>query len=221
VRLGRDELRRQVEQGAERIGVVTGTQPTCFRAPGYTVTDEVFGVLRDLGVTYDVSVFPCPSYWSAKALAIGRITLRGRHTHSVLDTPRVLTAPTRPYFPSTPYWEVRSSADTLELVEIPVQVTRGLRLPFIGTSGTLAGERGAEALARMCVGEPVVNLELHGIDVLDTGDGLAALRPHQPDVRIPHQQKMRSIARAVTVLKNAGYTFVTMHEVAQSVVTSA
>jgi hypothetical protein len=66
----------------------------------------------------------------------------------------------------------------------------------------------------MCVGEPLVNLELHGIDVLDTSDGLEALREHQLDVRVAHARKSEAILAAVQELKAAGYTFVTMREAA-------
>jgi hypothetical protein len=92
-------------------------------------------------------------------------------------------------------------------------VTRHLRLPFIGTSLTLAGESGARWLARGCVGEPLVNLELHGIDVLDDTDAqgaLGALRPHQVDVRIPARNKVSALRAAIETLRGAGYAFVTL-----------
>ena len=209
VRLGRDEIARQISVGARVIEEATGYAPVGFRAPGYTITDEVFDVLAELGVAYDSSVFPCPAYFAAKSLAIGAIAVRGRTSRSIVDTPKVLVAPTRPYRVGKPYW-TRGEG----LLEIPVQVTRGLRLPFIGTSVTLAGPSRASFLAKMCVGEPVVNLELHGIDVLDADDGLEALRPHQPDVRVPHRRKLDAILSAVTTLRAAGYTFVTMREAA-------
>ena len=209
VRLGRAEIRRQIVEGAAAIEAACGQKPVGFRAPGYTITDEVFSVLEEAGVTYDASVFPCPAYWSAKTAAIGLIGLRGRKSRSIVDTPNVLRAPTRPYRSGTPYWKRGSG-----LLEIPVQVTRGLRLPFIGTSVTLAGPARARWLAKMCVGEPLVNLELHGIDVLDADDGLAELRPHQPDVKVPHGRKVASILAACDELKKAGYTFVTMREAA-------
>jgi hypothetical protein len=211
VRLGRDEITRQIEEGARVIEAATGQKPIGFRAPGYTISDEVFDVLTELGVAYDSSVFPCPAYFAAKTAAIGAIALRGRKSRSIIDTPKVLLSPTRPYRIGKPYWKRGEG-----LLEIPVQVTRGLRLPFIGTSVTLAGPSRARLLAKMCVGEPLVNLELHGIDVLDTDDGLEALRPHQPDVRVGHRRKLDAILSAVETLRAAGYTFVTMHEAARA-----
>lgn len=213
VRLGRAEIERQIDEGANVIEQATGVRPVGFRAPGYTITDEVFEVLTELGVSYDASVFPCPAYFAAKAAAITSIALRGRKSRSIIDTPKVLLAPTRPYRSGKPYWQRGEG-----LLEIPVQVTRGLRLPFIGTSVTLAGPSRARLLARMCVGEPLVNLELHGIDVLDAGDGLEALRPHQVDVRVPHTRKLDALFAVIEVLRDEGYTFVTMREAAAELV---
>ncbi|MEO6418964.1 MAG: polysaccharide deacetylase family protein [Polyangiaceae bacterium] len=203
------QITAQIEKGAQAIFDSVGERPVGFRAPGYTITDKVFEALTELGVAYDASVFPCPAYWAAKTAMIGAIAVRGRTSRSVVDTPRVLTAPTRPYRIGAPYWQRGTG-----LLEIPVQVTRGLRLPFIGTSVTAAGPTRARWLAQMCVGEPLVNLELHGIDVLDASDGLEELRPYQHDVRIPVQRKLEALHAVFDTLRRAGYAFVTMREAA-------
>ena len=211
VRMGKDAITAQIDGGARAIERAVGERPVGFRAPGYTITDEVFDVLRDMRVAYDSSVFPCPAYYAAKTAKIGTIALSGRTSHSIVDTPSVLRAPTRPYFVGRPYWKRGNG-----LLELPVQVTRGARLPFIGTTVTLAGPSRARLLAKMCVGEPLVNLELHGIDVLDADDGLEALRPHQPDVRVARQRKLDSLSAVVETLRDAGYSFVTMREAARA-----
>ncbi len=216
-RLTRHEIAQQIGGGADLIAAATGVRPTGFRAPGYTITDTVFDVLADLGVAYDSSVFPCPAYFAAKTAAIGLIALRGRTSRSVVDTPAVLTAPTRPYRAGSPYWN-RASAKRrgAGVLELPIQVTRGARLPFIGTTVTMWGPAVARSLARMCVGEPLVNLELHGIDVLDASDGLEALRPYQRDVNVTHESKLESLHAVYTLLRNSGYAFVTMAEAAEA-----
>jgi hypothetical protein len=212
VRLSKDEIRAQIDQGSSTIERAAGERPSGFRAPGYTITDAVFDTLAELGVAYDSSVFPCPPYWAAKATAIGWIAARGRESRAILDTPAVLRAPTRPYRVGKPFWKRGRG-----MLELPVQVTRGLRLPFIGTYLTLGGPTGARWLTRMCIGEPFVNLELHGIDVLDVADGLDELRPHQPDVRVPSATKLAALHTTVETLRRAGYSFVTLREAAHEV----
>lgn len=209
-RLGRDGIREEVDGGVRAIQRATGFRPTGFRAPGYTVTDEVFEVLRDLGVSYDSSVFPCPPYYLAKAAKLAAIAALGRSSRSILDTPRVLGAPTRPYRVGAPYWSRGSG-----VLELPIQVTRGLRLPFIGTALTLAGPSRARLLTRTVLGEPLVNLELHGIDVLDVRDGFPELSSHQPDARIPYVRKLETLAAVVETLRDAGYHFVRLDEAAR------
>jgi len=209
VRLGRDQIARQVEDGARAIEQATGMRPTGFRAPGYTITDEVFEVLGELGVTYDASVFPCPAYFAAKTAKITAISLLGRESRSIVDTPMVLSAPRQPYRVGRPYWKKGRG-----LLELPIQVTRGLRLPFFGTSITLASLGMGKRLARACVGDSLVNLELHGIDVLDQGDGLRSLAKHQPDVRVPSETKIERLRAAIGELASAGYSFVTLRAAA-------
>jgi hypothetical protein len=210
-RLDGAEMQTEIEGAQAAIEKATGTRPVGFRAPGYTVTDELLGLVESAGFLYDSSVFPCPVYWAAKGVAMSAIRLKGRRSQSVLDTPKVLMSPTRPYHIGHPYW-TRGSG----IWELPVQVTRVLRLPFIGTSLTLAGPRAARELARRVVGEPLVNLELHGIDVLDAGDGLGSLAKHQPDVNVPYKRKLETLTAVIDTLRGAGYRFVTLAEAARA-----
>lgn len=209
-RLPRDEMKRQVEGGAAVIEAATGQRPVGFRAPGYTVTDALFEILEDVGVAYGSSVFPCPPYYLAKAARLAKMQLFGQTSRSILDAPQVLRAPTKPYRVGRPYWLKGRG-----LLELPIQVTRGARLPFIGTTLTLAGPTVARWLTRLVVGEPLVNLELHGIDVLDADDGLAELRGHQPDVTVEHEKKLDALAAVIDVLRDAGYAFVRLKDAAE------
>ncbi len=148
----------------------------------------------------------------AKATALAAIRVRGRKSHSILDRPDVLRAPTRPYRIGRPYWKAGTG-----MLELPIQVTRGPRLPYIGTTLTLAGPDRARWLTRLVVGEPLVNLELHGIDVLDVDDGLEALRRHQQDVRTPHARKLETLGAVVELLRGEGYAFVRLDEAAREI----
>lgn len=215
-RRDRASLQEQVELANAAIEGATGERPVGFRAPGYTVTDTVLSVVAQAGMAYDSSVFPCPSYYAAKAAAMAAIRLGRRHSRSVLDTPRMLQAPADPYAIGAPYY--RAAPDGDGLLELPIGVTRWGRLPYIGTSLVLGGVHAARWLTRAIIGRPLVNLELHGIDLADVdADGLGFLRPHQPDLRRPLAAKRAALSAAVETLAAAGYRFVTLAEAAQLV----
>ncbi len=210
-RLPESEMEAEIIGGRDRIQEKLGVRPVGFRAPGYVITDEVFEVLRRAEVLYDSSVFPCPSYQLAKAGIISGMSLLGRTSRSVIDTPQILRAPIDPYRVGEPYWRKGSG-----VLELPIQVTRRLRLPFIGTSVTGAGPGLARRLALGCLKSPLVNFELHGIDVLDRNDGLEALAPYQRDVRVPLARKLKALTTAVETLRAGGYKFVTMKDAART-----
>lgn len=211
-RLDVDTVQREIREGGEALQRATGVQPRGFRAPGYTVTDALLGTLSELGYAYDSSVFPCPAYYGAKVAALGIIALRGRSSHSIVDDPRVLTAPADPYRIGRPYWSRGSG-----LLELPIGVTRTAtgRLPYIGTSVVMAGERGARVLTRWMQGRPLVNLELHGVDLSDADeDGLGFLRSHEPALRKSRRDKEAALRAAIAQLRKAGYRFVTLEQAA-------
>jgi hypothetical protein len=212
-RLPEHALRADVAQGIEAIERAVGRRPLGFRAPGYTFTDTLARVLRELDVAYDSSVFPCPGYYAPKLLAIGAYRLLKRPTRSIPDHPRVLTAPAEPYRMGDSYTRRGD-----KLLELPVGVTRDEtgRLPFIGTSLTLGGRAGAALLCRLIEGRELINLELHGIDAADADeDDLTSLRDAQPDLRKSAAAKLEILAATLERLQRAGYRFVTLAEAAE------
>ena len=148
-------------------------------------------------------------------MAIGVKRLFGKRSQSIVDTPRMLAAPREAYRVGQPYWRIARGGQG-GVLELPIQTTRVLRLPFIGTSLTLAGPLGARWLTQGVLGDPIVHLELHGIDVLDASDGLEALSPVQYDVRIPSARKLACLDAAVEALQGSDYRFCTLAEVATS-----
>jgi peptidoglycan/xylan/chitin deacetylase (PgdA/CDA1 family) len=209
-RRGRDVMVEQIARANDTLEQHTGQRPVGFRAPGYVVSDTLYEALAACGVSYSSSVFPCPPYYFAKLAAVTLGALRGRGSSSLIDTPRVLGAPRRPYRVGAPYW--RRGGGVLEL---PIQVTPVLRLPFIGTSLSLAGPVLSHWLAASLVGEPLVNLELHGVDLLDEHDGLAELAPLQVDLRVPVRRKQDTLRVVVETLRGAGYEIVTLKDAAR------
>lgn len=218
-RLSRPAILADVRASLDTIEQAVGARPRGFRAPGYTMTSAMLEVLEDLGLEYDSSIFPCPAYYVPKAVIVGARRLRallgrGRASRSIVDDPRVVTAPADPYFPhrASPF----RSGSFRPIVELPIGVTRLGRLPFIGTSVALARTSGARQLARMMVGRPLVVFELHGIDLADAReDGLEWLAPYQPDLRLSLGAKRAALAIAIETLASHGYEFVTTETAAR------
>jgi len=209
VRRSETVIADEVERGAAMITDACGERPSGFRAPGYTVSDALFRILETAGVLYDSSVFPCPSYYAAKATVVTSLRLRRRATASILDTPSVLRAPRRPYRVGRPYWRRGDG-----LLELPIGVTR-LQLPYIGTSLVLGGPRVAASLTKQMLDRELINLELHGFDAADAeSDSLHALVPHRADLKRRAAEKLLALSAAVRVMRNAGYELVTLAEAA-------
>ena len=204
------EMRQEIERASEVIANTCGARPLGFRAPGYTVSDGLFRVLHSTDISYDSSVFPCASYYAAKAAALGVIRLRGARSASILSAPSVLRAPRQAYRIGRPYWRRGEG-----ILELPIGVTP-LQLPYIGTSLVLCGARGAARLTHQMLDRELINLELHGFDVADVvDDGLQALAPHRPDLRRRAQAKLAALSAAVDVIREAGYELVTLAEAAR------
>jgi peptidoglycan/xylan/chitin deacetylase (PgdA/CDA1 family) len=205
-----EEQTQQVEAASAKIRSALGVTPSGFRAPGYTVTDQLLSAVRASGLTYDSSVFPSPMYYAAKAAVLLKMKLSGRPSSSILDTWRVLGAPRGPYLVGQPYW-----ARGEGLLELPIQAVGRLGVPFIGTTLTLLGPMAARALARTLVGAPFINLELHGLDFLDAGDVPQSLVATQPDLRVPLQRKLDTLEAVVETLRAKNYGMVRLDEAAR------
>jgi len=164
-----------------------------FRAPGYDLSPAMLDALAAEGYLYDSSIFPAPGYYAAKATVMAALAALGRPSGAVLTNPRALLAPTDPYRPSAraPWRRGQSS-----VVELPITVTPGLRVPAIGTMLLTAPALVRARVLDAVRARPFFNFELHGIDLVDAeADGIPAeLVARQPDLRVPTAGKQRTLA---------------------------
>ncbi|RYE92884.1 MAG: polysaccharide deacetylase, partial [Myxococcales bacterium] len=210
VHLPAAEQRRQVAVGREVLAAAARSPVVGFRSPGYTTSDALLATVAASGHTYDSSVFPCAPYLAAKTAVRAWHRLRGRPGASAPADPRMLLCPEDPYMLGRPFWRPGAGP----LVEVPILVTPRARLPVIGTTLTLLPPVAVRALVASCLGRPVLNLELHGLDALGVGDGLDALAGHQPDVAVAASAKLARLTSVVEQVREAGYRFVTLGEAA-------
>lgn len=198
----------------QAIRAITGRMPAGFRAPGYDTSARVLRVLERRGYRYDSSVFGSWSYYLAKTSVLAALSLVGRRSQAVLIDPRALLAPTQPYRPgASPFRRGQST-----VVELPIAVSRALRLPLIGTWLLAAPERVRRQLYAEMMRLPFFNFELHGIDLLDAVDDRLpdALVARQPDLRVPLVEKQRAFEDILDRLA-ATRRFITCDEAATDV----
>jgi len=186
-----------------------------FRAPGYDLSVAMLRTLDGMDYLYDSSVFPAPGYYAAKLAVLGAMRALGKKSGAVVTNPFALAAPTRPYRPSlrAPWRRGQS-----RLVELPIAVTPGLRLPAIGTSLLMAPPAVREHLLAGASRGDFFNLELHGIDLADAElDGIPGeLVARQPDLRLSLADKRERLASILATLA-ASFEFAPLVDVASAV----
>jgi hypothetical protein len=213
-RLPRARIEDEIGRAHEAIAGACGEAPVGFRAPGYDVSAPILEVLGARGYRYDSSVFPSWPYYLAKAGVMGAMALAGKRSRSVLGDPRALFAPVEPYRPGgSPFSRGQST-----LVELPISVSPGLRLPAIGTSLLLAPTGVRARLLESLRRRRFFNLELHGIDLIGADeDGIpSALVSKQPDLRATLTHKLRALEATLDRLA-LDYHFAPLREVAAEV----
>jgi peptidoglycan-N-acetylglucosamine deacetylase len=212
-RLGRARVAEEITRSHEEIASAAGAAPIGFRAPGYDLSPIMLDELAARSYLYDSSIFPAPGYYALKAGVMAGLRLLGKKSGAVMTNPRALLAPADPYRPASKApWRRGQSP----LVELPIAVTPGLRVPAIGTSLVVAPTplraMALDAMRR----RPFFNLEMHGIDLCDADlDGIPSeLVARQPDLRASLVHKQRALEATLDRLA-PDYDFVPLREVAQ------
>jgi hypothetical protein len=166
-----------------------GAVPKGFRAPGYTHDRAMLMQASALGYTYDSSLLPSPSYYLGKLGVLGLRRLFGRSSVSQLDGARSFLGPTTVhYLPEVGLWEV------------PISVSRVLRLPLIGTfllgdTAPMMSRLQVAALRKEATQTRHLHLELHAIDLADPkADGLdPALVAKQRELATPLERRLERL----------------------------
>jgi hypothetical protein len=211
-RLSVDRVAEEIGRAHDVLSAAAGTTVRGFRAPGYDISAAMIEQLMQRGYSYDSSIFPAPGYYAAKALVLGAMGVARMKSGAVLTNPRALLAPTDPYRPSPRAPWRRGQAS---LVELPIAVTRGTRVPVIGTNVLLAPTWLRARLLDGVRHRPLFNFEMHAIDLADAeADGIPGeLVAKQPDLRRSLKEKERVFEATLDRLA-LDYEFVTLDQAA-------
>jgi len=189
-------IRAEIVQGADALETLCDEKPQGFRAPGYLLGSRMLSQAAAAGAAYDSSVLPSPVYQGIKAVAVSVLGLLGRPSGARLGDPREAFSPARPYRPDPSRPWKRGSGPLLEL---PISSVLGV--PLIGSVLVAAGSRLVPYLAALAARAGFVNLELHGVDLMDLKtDGLDPALGIQPDLKVPWQKKAEIIATFIRIL---------------------
>ncbi|MGB1698512.1 MAG: polysaccharide deacetylase family protein [Nannocystaceae bacterium] len=168
-----------------------GVQARGFRAPGYTHDRRLLMQVAAQGYDYDSSSLPSPTYYAAKLGAMALFRMRGRSSASRADNLRSFVGRRTPQF----------LADA-GIWEVPISVSRSLRLPLIGTSLLSGPELVRRVLFAEAASMSHLHIELHAMDLADpAADGLEHLVGVQPGLKVPYEVRA---ARLRELLKARG-----------------
>ena len=187
------QIESDLARAEQAISAAVGSVPRGFRAPGYTLSPALLEAVKARGYLYDSSVLPSPPYYAAKAVVLAMYAMRGRRSHSILG------GAGQWFGKRTPHW--RDGVRELPIATVPV-----LRAPVIGTSVLALRDRAAAAFTRAGHAGGHLNLELHGIDVLDASDATPQLAAAQPGLRLAASEKLRRLRALLETLTRSAET---------------
>lgn len=163
-----DQMEAEVAGMEDACFALTGRRPVGFRSPGWNVGDAAMEILTRRGYRYDSSVHPTSlmplfkflHWWNTKNRQGGDRTTMGQ-----LD---YMLAPLRPYGASSASFATRGSGG---VIEFPVTVVPGVRLPFWATFLLATGMGMFKASLQVLVAMKMpVQFQFHLSDFVDFND---------------------------------------------------
>lgn len=119
-----EQLRQDLQKAHDAIEHATGTAPTGFRGPGFSISNDVLGTVKKMGYRFDATTFPNVLnpvgrwyfFWKSDLTAEEK-----RQRSGLFGTMKDALNPIKPY---------RWKLDEGELVEIPVTTMPLFRIPI-------------------------------------------------------------------------------------------
>lgn len=186
-RLEGEALRHELVASRQALEAACGRPVTGFRAPSFDVSPAVIAALAAAGYRYDASGYPTP------VLTLARIVLglKGRDLAGALKL-RMLPI------------DWRRDPHPLDhgVMEFPVSVTPGFRLPVYHTARYAIGDGGFAAWLDGFVrrGE-TLSYPLHAVDALGLEEDRVnrRLSPH-PGMNVPLEKKLALLERSLRAI---------------------
>ncbi|MEM9187465.1 MAG: polysaccharide deacetylase family protein [Planctomycetota bacterium] len=167
-----EELEREVAASESAITTHTGSRPVGFRAPGFSWSPELLGVLARRGYAYDASTFPTVIGPLARLYSRFRLPTRAANASSPAQTFATLAdafRPLSPYTIETPSGPLAEApVTTMPLFRVPIHVTY---LTFLAQTSTAAAKAYLRTALMLCRVRGVApSMLLHPLDFLGAED---------------------------------------------------
>ncbi|MBI1971525.1 MAG: polysaccharide deacetylase family protein [Candidatus Wildermuthbacteria bacterium] len=124
------EKEKEVELSERLIEQHVGQRPVGFRNPGWNINNDMVEILGRRGYLYDSSIFPSFLNPLLKLMHYRAMSDRPFPDRTTLGRMEYMFAPVRPYHPSLSSF---SKKGTAPLIEFPLPVVPGIRVPFFAT----------------------------------------------------------------------------------------
>ncbi|MCK5808945.1 polysaccharide deacetylase family protein [bacterium] len=201
--LSNDLIKDDLNKNSKEIEQITGSRPVGFRAPGYSMTPELYTILQESGFSYDASAFPSPFYYLAKWSLIHLKALLGKKSKSIISSF------SEAFTKRTPSYHKKSA-----LALLPITTVGLFGWPMLGTALIVFPRLFFNHLLKRAAKKEYFHFEAHAIDAADILDDdlLQPLLSLQPDLKKSVQHKEEAFSSMLKTLKEQGFQFVTASE---------
>jgi peptidoglycan-N-acetylglucosamine deacetylase len=166
--LAPDAMEAEVADMEAACQSVIGRRPVGFRSPGWNIGDNAAALLARRGYLYDSSVHPTSLMPLFKALHWWNTANRTGGDRTTMGQLNYMLSPVRPYRASTARLGARGNDG---IVELPVTVVPGMRLPFWATFLLASGLGVFKASLKLLVASRMpVQFQFHLSDFVDFND---------------------------------------------------
>ena len=217
----RTRLREEILLAGKAIEDATGRKPAGFRGPGFSWSEDLIVVLKELGYLYDASTLPT---WIGPLGRLYYFWKSDLTPEEKKDRKKLFGGFGEAFLPVKPYsWGLPGGGRLLEipvttmpLVRVPIHFSYLLYLARYSEAAMLAYIRTASILCRLT--GTGLSFLLHPLDFLSAQEvpGLAFF----PGMDIMKEKKRRTLSKVMNVLSD-GFRLVPMHAYAAALTTGS
>ncbi len=208
---------QEIALAEKEIERITGKRPEGFRAPGYTIDEDVFTILRKRQYSYDASLNNSLFYFILKSI-YKQLFIKNKN-YLVLQKLKHYASPAVPYIPrADAFWKKEENDEKSSFIEIPIGKMKGIDLPFISAVLLCFHRFLPASLFYNLSRRPMINLQFHINEFTQESD-IAGVEEDfiltKTYCSLPLEKRLTSFSSLLNWMKR-DYTLITLNEMAAS-----